>query len=93
MALVQVSQMQGRVPVTVFHLQDRVNLGNFAELEATAKEAFNNGCCPKTEGNISSWRVPRPKYTKCWKSPASRSIFKSMIRLRKPSSRFRKNFS
>ena len=43
MALVQISQMQGRLPVTVFHLQDRVNLGNFAELEATAKEAFNNG--------------------------------------------------
>jgi len=43
MSLVKISQAQGRVPVTVFHLQDRVNLGNFAELEATAKEAYQNG--------------------------------------------------
>ena len=43
MGVVQISQAQGRVPVTVFRLQDRVNLGNFAELEETAKEAHNNG--------------------------------------------------
>jgi anti-anti-sigma factor len=43
MAVVQISQAQGRVPVTVFRLQDRVNLGNFAELEEAAKEAYNNG--------------------------------------------------
>src|ERR1044071_9453112 len=43
MALVEISQTQGRVPVTVFQLQDRVNLGNFAELEATAKQAYHNG--------------------------------------------------
>ena len=43
MSVVKISQAQGRVPVTVFHLQDRVNLGNFAELEETAKEAYNNG--------------------------------------------------
>jgi anti-anti-sigma factor len=43
MAVVQISQAQGRVPVTVFRLQDRVNLGNFAELEESAKEAYNNG--------------------------------------------------
>jgi len=43
MALVQISQRQGRVPITVFHLQDRVNLGNFAELEQTAKDAYDNG--------------------------------------------------
>ena len=43
MALVQISQAQGRVPVTVFHLRDRVNLGNFAELEQTAKDAYDNG--------------------------------------------------
>lgn len=43
MALVEISHAQGRVPVTVFQLQDRVNLGNFAELEATAREAYNNG--------------------------------------------------
>ena len=43
MALVNISQAQGRIPVTVFHLQERINLGNFAELEETAKEAYNNG--------------------------------------------------
>ena len=43
MAVVQISQAQGRVPVTVFRLQDRINLGNFAELEEKAKEAHNNG--------------------------------------------------
>ena len=43
MALVEISQMQGRLPVTVFQLQDRLNLGNFAEFEATAREAYNNG--------------------------------------------------
>ena len=43
MALVEVSQAQGRVPVTIFHLQDRVNLGNFAELEKRAKDDFENG--------------------------------------------------
>ena len=43
MAVVQIAQAQGRVPVTVFRLQDRINLGNFAELEEKAKEAYNNG--------------------------------------------------
>src|SRR5215210_4045865 len=43
MSVVQISQAQGRVPVTVFQLQDRVNLGNFAELEEAAKEAHTNG--------------------------------------------------
>ena len=43
MAVVQISHAQGRVPVTVFRLEDRVNLGNFAELEEAAKEAHNNG--------------------------------------------------
>ena len=43
MGLVQITQAQGRVPVTVFQLQDRVNLGNFSELEDAAKEAYNNG--------------------------------------------------
>lgn len=43
MALVKVSQAQGNVPVTVFHIQDRVNLGNYKELEASAKEAYDNG--------------------------------------------------
>ena len=43
MSLIKISQAQGRVPVTVFQLQDRVNLGNFAELEQTAKDAYENG--------------------------------------------------
>lgn len=43
MALVQISQAQGRVPVTIFQLQDRVNLGNYKELEQTAQQAFDNG--------------------------------------------------
>src|SRR6185436_17988340 len=43
MGVVQISQAQGRVPVTIFRLQDRVNLGNFAELEETAQESYNNG--------------------------------------------------
>ena len=43
MALLEISQKEGRIPVTVFQLQDRVNLGNFAELEQTAKEAYDNG--------------------------------------------------
>jgi anti-anti-sigma factor len=43
MGIVQTSQAQGRIPVTVFLLPDRINLGNFAELEDAAKEAYNNG--------------------------------------------------
>ena len=43
MSLVKISQAQGRVPVTVFHLQERVTLENFAELEETVKAAYHNG--------------------------------------------------
>lgn len=43
MALVQISQAQGRVPVTIFRLQDRVNLGNYDQLENTAQEEFDKG--------------------------------------------------
>lgn len=43
MSIVKISQAQGRIPVTIFHLQDRINLGNFSELEETAREAHNNG--------------------------------------------------
>jgi anti-anti-sigma factor len=43
MSLVNISQVQGRVPVTVFQLQDRISLGNFAEFEETAKQAYNDG--------------------------------------------------
>lgn len=43
MAVVQISQAQGRVPVTIFQLKDRVNLGNFTEVEEAAQEVYNNG--------------------------------------------------
>jgi anti-anti-sigma factor len=43
MNLVTVSQAQGRIPVTVFQLQGRVNLGNTAELEQAARQAFIAG--------------------------------------------------
>lgn len=43
MSLVKVSQAEGRVPVTVFELQDRVNLGNTAQLEQAARDAYASG--------------------------------------------------
>lgn len=43
MSLVKVLQAEGRIPVTVFELQDRVNLGNTAELEQAGKDAYANG--------------------------------------------------
>jgi anti-anti-sigma factor len=43
MTFVQISQKQGRVPVTVFQLQERIQLGNFSLLESTAREAYENG--------------------------------------------------
>ena len=43
MDLVKITDVEGRVPITVFQLQDRVNLGNFSELEQTAKDAYEAG--------------------------------------------------
>jgi anti-anti-sigma factor len=43
MGFVQVTQSQGRIPITVFRLKDRISLENFAELESTAKSAYANG--------------------------------------------------
>ena len=43
MGVVQILQAQGRVPVTIFRLQDRVNLGNFTDLEEAAKQAYDTG--------------------------------------------------
>ncbi|MEK7323676.1 MAG: STAS domain-containing protein [Chloroflexota bacterium] len=37
------SQALGRVPVTIFHLHDRINLGNTKELERAAQDAFAQG--------------------------------------------------
>lgn len=43
MALVVISQKHGRVPVTVFQLQERVQLGNFSELEEAAQKVYDGG--------------------------------------------------
>ena len=43
MAFIQITQRQGRVPVTIFQLLDRINLGNFAELEKISKGAYDSG--------------------------------------------------
>lgn len=43
MSLVSVSQGQGRVPVTILHVHDRINLGNVAELEKAAQAAYAGG--------------------------------------------------
>ncbi len=43
MALVEITHVEGRVPVTIFQLQDRITLGNFGEFEVAAKEAYNAG--------------------------------------------------
>jgi anti-anti-sigma factor len=41
--LVKVSQIEERIPVTVFELQGRVNLSNTAEFEQAAKDAYDTG--------------------------------------------------
>ena len=43
MSFITISQQQGRIPVTIFQLQDRINLGNFAELEKIVKDAYEAG--------------------------------------------------
>ncbi len=43
MSLVQISQFNHNKPVTVFRLQDRISLDNFAELETIAKREEKNG--------------------------------------------------
>lgn len=43
MALVHVSTAQGKVPITVFQIQGRINLGNYKELEQAAEDAYKNG--------------------------------------------------
>lgn len=43
MGLVKTFQTKGNVPVTVFELQERVNLGNTAELKQASKEAYASG--------------------------------------------------
>lgn len=43
MALVEISQANGRVPVTIFQMKERIHIGNFSELENAAKVAYENG--------------------------------------------------
>jgi len=43
MDLIKVSQIQEPRHVTVFHLQDRINLGNTAELEKAGQDAYAAG--------------------------------------------------
>ena len=43
MGLVRITQSQGRFPITIFHLQDRISLENFSELETAAKQEYANG--------------------------------------------------
>ena len=43
MSLIQVSQFNGKVPVTVFQLRERITVDNFAELEKITKDSFDKG--------------------------------------------------
>jgi anti-sigma B factor antagonist len=43
MNLVTIQHVQGNLPITVLQLHGRVNLGNAAELEQAAREAFASG--------------------------------------------------
>ena len=44
MKLITASQTCGRVPVTVFQLEDRLNMGNIEQLEEAAKGAYSVRC-------------------------------------------------
>ena len=41
---IQVSEEQGRVPVTVFHIIGEINAQNAGQLEAEATKAYDAGC-------------------------------------------------
>jgi anti-anti-sigma regulatory factor len=43
MSFVTVSQAQGREPVTVLHIHDRINLGNVHEMDKAARDAYAAG--------------------------------------------------
>ena len=43
MSLVHISQIKHNKPVTVFRLQERISLDNFAELESITKQEHANG--------------------------------------------------
>jgi anti-anti-sigma factor len=43
MTFITTSHGAGRVPVTILHIHDRINMGNTKELEAAAQDAFAQG--------------------------------------------------
>lgn len=43
MQLVIISQIEEPLPITVFHVKDNLNMGNYQELVDQAQEAYNNG--------------------------------------------------
>ena len=43
MAVGEISQVNGRVPVTILRLRERIDLDNFAELENLVKDAYEAG--------------------------------------------------
>jgi len=43
MALIQISQTQARIPVTIFQLQENIKLGNYKELEQAVEKAIESG--------------------------------------------------
>ena len=55
MALVQILQAQGQIPVTVFQLQDRIHLGNYQELEQIAGITGSIEICDTVEEAVASF--------------------------------------
>jgi anti-anti-sigma factor len=43
MSIVTTTQAQGRVPVTILHLHDRINLGNAQVVEQAGRAAYDAG--------------------------------------------------
>src|SRR5262245_11057073 len=43
MSLLQISQANENIPVTVFLIRDRISLENFAELEKVTQDAYDKG--------------------------------------------------
>jgi anti-anti-sigma factor len=43
MALVEISQANGRVPITIFRLRERIHLENFSKLENLVKDTYQAG--------------------------------------------------
>lgn len=43
MSLIQITQRNEKVPVTVFQIHDRITIENFAELETLTRNAYEKG--------------------------------------------------